>query len=61
MISIHICDNKEIDTSDKDFRSKVINSVSKYVTDNFDNVVSCNKEYHDNEDYPYRMFVNIKL
>ena len=61
MISIDICDNKEIDTSDKDFRSKVIDSVNKYIADNFDDVVSCKKEYHDDEDYPHRVFVNIKL
>ena len=61
MIALKVCDDKEINVSDTDFRNKVIDSVSDYVRKNFDSVVSINKEYFDGEKYPYVATINIEL
>ena len=61
MIALTVCDDKEINVSDTDFRNKVIDSVSDYIRKNFDSVVSINKEYFDGEKYPYVATINIEL
>ena len=61
MIALKVCDDKEINVSDTDFRNKVIDSVSDYIRKNFDSVVSINKEYFDGEKYPYIETINIEL
>ena len=61
MIALKVCDNKEINTSDTDFTNKVIESVSEYVRNNFDSVVTISKEYFDGEKYPYVATINIEL
>ena len=61
MIALKVCDDKEINISDTEFRNKVINSVSGYVRNNFDSVVSANKEYFDGGEYPYVVTVSIEL
>ena len=61
MIALKVCDDKEINVSDTDFRNKVIDSVSDYIRKNFDSVVSINKEYFDGEKYPYVATINIEL
>lgn len=61
MIALKVCDDKEIDVSDTAFRNKVIDSVSEYVKNNFDSVVTTNKEYFDGEEYPYVVTISIEL
>ena len=61
MIALKICDDKEISMSDTEFRNKVIDSVSDYVRNNFESVVTVNKEYFDGEKYPYVATINIEL
>ena len=65
MIAIHLCDNKEIDNSSENFKNMVSESVKNYVLNNFNDVVKCDKfDYCDSdypEEYPYRIFVTIKL
>ena len=40
MIALKVCDDKDINVSDTEFRNKVIDSVSDYVRKNFDSVVT---------------------
>ena len=61
MIALKVCDNKEISTSDIEFRNKIIDSISDYVKNNFDKVVVVDKEYFDGEEYPYVATVSIEL
>lgn len=61
MIALKVCDDKEINVSDTEFRNKVIDSISDYVRNNFDKVVSVDKEYFTGEKYPYVATINIHL
>ena len=61
MIALKVCDDKEINVSDTEFRNKVIDSISDYVRNNFDKVVSVHKEYFNGEKYPYVATINIEL
>lgn len=61
MIALKVCDDKEINVSDTEFRNKVIDSISDYVRNNFDKVVTIDKEYFNGEKYPYVATINIKL
>ena len=61
MIALKVCDDKEINVSDTEFRNKVIDSISDYVRNNFDKVVSVDKEYFNGEKYPYVATINIEL
>ena len=61
MIALKVCDDKEINVSDTEFRNKVIDSISDYVRNNFDKVVSIDKEYFNGEKYPYVATINIHL
>ena len=61
MIALKVCDDKEINVSDTEFRNKVIDSISDYVRNNFDKVVSIDKEYFNGEKYPYVATINIEL
>ena len=61
MIALKVCDDKEINVSDTEFRNKVIDSISDYVRNNFDKVISVDKGYFNGEKYPYVATINIKL
>ena len=54
MIALKVCDDKEINVSDTEFRNKVIDSISDYVRNNFDKVVTIDKGYFNGEKYPYK-------
>lgn len=45
MIALKVCDDKEINVSDTEFRNKVIDSISDYIRNNFDKVVTIDKGY----------------
>lgn len=61
MIALKVCDDKEINVSDTEFRNKVIDSISDYVRNNFDKVVTIDKEYFDGEKYPYVATISVEL
>jgi len=51
MVGIKLYDDKRIDTSSKELREKVSKAVADYIVENWDEVVTVESEYFNEQNY----------